>query len=85
MVAWWLVIIGAINWGLVGISGFIDGLYLNVVNLLLGNWPAVESLVYVLVGIAALVAIFGCKKCMSGNCRSVEADINQGSSVNRSM
>jgi len=43
-----------------------------VVNLLLGSWPVVEGIVYVLVGIAAIVKIFGCrcKKCMAacGTC-----------------
>lgn len=67
--AWILVIIGALNWGLVGIAGFISGIEtLNVVNILLGNWPAVENIVYILVGLAALVSLMGCKKCKSGAC-----------------
>ncbi len=49
MVAWLLVIIGAINWGLVGLGGF-AGADWNVVSMLLGSWPQVEWLVYVLVG-----------------------------------
>lgn len=54
-----LVIIGALNWGLVGIGSFIGGTTnLNVVNLLLGSVSWLESIVYVLVGIAALVLIF---------------------------
>lgn len=48
-----LVIIGAINWGLVGLGGFL-GMNLNVVNLLLGSWPTVEYIVYLLVGVAGL-------------------------------
>jgi uncharacterized membrane protein YuzA (DUF378 family) len=51
-----LVIVGAINWGLVGLGGFV-GANWNVVNLLLGGFPAVESLVYVLVGLAGLVEV----------------------------
>ena len=54
-----LVIIGAINWGLVGIAGFVGG-NLNLVNLLLGSVPAIESLVYLVVGLAGLyLAYFG--------------------------
>ncbi len=49
-----LVVIGGINWGLVGLGGFLD-MNLNVVNLLLGAWPMVEWIVYLLVGIATLV------------------------------
>ncbi len=48
-----LVIIGALNWGLVGIGDF-AGSNLNVVNLLLGSWPTVESIVYILVGLAGV-------------------------------
>lgn len=54
-----LVVIGALNWGLVGLGGFI-GQNLNVVNLLLGQWPQVEWSVYLLVGIAAIVHIIMC-------------------------
>jgi len=48
-VAWLLVIVGALNWGLVGLGGF-AGANWNVVGMLLGAWPQVEWLVYVLVG-----------------------------------
>jgi len=49
-----LVIIGAINWGLVGLGGFLN-INLNVVNLLFHSWPAVEWIVYILVGLAGLM------------------------------
>lgn len=49
MVAWLLVIIGALNWGLIGLGGFADADW-NVVNMILGSWPQVEWLVYILVG-----------------------------------
>jgi uncharacterized membrane protein YuzA (DUF378 family) len=57
-----------LNWGLVGLEMLISsGSNWNVVNLLLGSWPVVEGIVYLLVGIAALMSIFGChcKKCMA--------------------
>ncbi len=53
MLAWWLMWIGAVNWGLVGIGGFL-GKNWNIINLLLGRWPQVEWVVYVLVGLSAL-------------------------------
>lgn len=66
MVAWVLVMIGAVNWGLVGIGEFM-GSNLNVVNMLLGNWPTVEAIVYVLVGASAVYEIVKhkgmCKEC----------------------
>lgn len=53
MVAWLLVIVGALNWGLVGLGDF-AGADWNLVNMLLGTWPQVESLVYVLVGASGI-------------------------------
>lgn len=48
MVAFVLAMIGGINWGLVGL------LNLNLVNALLGSWPGLERIVYVLVGVSAV-------------------------------
>lgn len=65
-----LLIIGGLNWGLVGI-GMLLGNDLNVIDMLLGAWPMVAAIVYILVGVAAVMKIFGCrcKKCMAGcNC-----------------
>ena len=61
MIVFLLTIIGGINWGLVGIGRFI-GSDLNLVHMILGSWPAVEWLVYVLVGISAGVLLVGHKK-----------------------
>ncbi len=77
-----LVIIGGLNWGLVGLAMLVSsGSNWNVVNLLLGSWPTVEAIVYVLVGIAAVMKIFGCKckKCMEA-CATCSAggDMNKG-------
>lgn len=75
-----LVIIGAINWGLVGLGGFFGGNW-NVVNLLLGSWPVVEWIIYILVGIAGVMMIFGCK-CLSckESCEGRPTTMNQNSS-----
>jgi len=61
-IAFVLLVIGGLNWGLVAIGNY-AGSNWNVVNLLLGSWPSVESLVYLIVGISALVLIFDKKEC----------------------
>lgn len=43
-----LVIIGGLNWGLIGIADF------NLVSYLFGSIPVVETIVYILVGVCAL-------------------------------
>ncbi|HXK38596.1 MAG TPA: DUF378 domain-containing protein [Candidatus Paceibacterota bacterium] len=69
VVAFILLIVGGLNWGLTGLGGFLGGNW-NVVNLILGSWPAVEWLVYILVGVAAVYEVVkhkqNCKDCGSG-------------------
>ncbi|MBS3060737.1 MAG: DUF378 domain-containing protein [DPANN group archaeon] len=48
-----LLLIGGLNWGLVGVGGF-AGSNWNIVNMILGSWPQVEWVVYILVGLSAL-------------------------------
>lgn len=60
-VSFLLVVIGGINWGLVGLGGFM-GTEWNLVHMIVGSWPQVESLVYVLVGLSALWLLIGHKK-----------------------
>lgn len=62
-----LVIIGGLNWGIVGVSALM-GTPWNLVTALVGAWPVVEAIVYVLVGVAAVYKIFGCPcaKCKEG-------------------
>ncbi|MCX6747345.1 MAG: DUF378 domain-containing protein [Candidatus Nomurabacteria bacterium] len=66
-----LVVVGGLNWGLVG-AGMIAGSMnsWNLVSMLVGSWPMLEAVVYLLVGISAVAQIFGCrcKKCMDGVC-----------------
>ena len=59
-VGFYLVIVGAINWGLVGLGHFFDANW-NVVNLLFGSFPYVEPLIYIVVGICGVMLLFGCK------------------------
>mgnify|MGYP001612557677 CR=1 FL=1 len=76
-----LVIIGGVNWGLIGLGmllGTTGGW--NVLNIIFGSVPVLEGVIYVLVGISAVMMIFGCKcsKCMSGVCAScADPDTNK--------
>ena len=69
MVAWILVMIGGINWLLIGVGGF-AGANWNLVHMLLGSWPAVESIVYIVVGLSAVYEIVkhkgNCRECSTG-------------------
>ena len=56
-----LVVVGGISWGLVALGTWMGGNW-NVVNLLVGGWPAIENLVYLLVGLAAVSLISTHKK-----------------------
>lgn len=59
-----LIVIGGLNWGLVGAFDF------NLVEKILGSMPAIERAVYVLVGLAAIYEAAThkstCKMCSSG-------------------
>ena len=47
-----LVIIGALNWGLVGLFNF------NLVTFIFGGVPVLVSIIYILVGLAGLYMIY---------------------------
>ena len=57
--AWWLLVIGGINWGLVG------AFHYNLVESLFGAWGWLVSLIYILVGLSAIALLFkkSCKMC----------------------
>lgn len=59
-VAFILLVVGGLNWGLVAVG-------YNLVESLLGSWPVVVQIVYGLVGISAIVEIVthkkSCKEC----------------------
>ncbi|OGG66912.1 hypothetical protein A3C21_00665 [Candidatus Kaiserbacteria bacterium RIFCSPHIGHO2_02_FULL_59_21] len=69
MAAFVLLLVGGVNWGLIGLGGFLGSNW-NVVGLILGSWPVVEWLVYLLVGLAAVYEIVthkkNCKECGTG-------------------
>lgn len=57
----WLLIIGGLNWGLVGLFDY------DLVTSLLGSWPWLVKLVFILVGLSAVLVLIeksckGCKK-----------------------
>ena len=60
MVSKWLVVIGGLNWGLVGLGGFV-GSDLNVIKLILGGVAGgvLANIVYLLVGLSAAYALMG--------------------------
>ena len=60
-IAFVLTIIGALNWGLIGLGSF-AGADWNVVHIILGAAPSFEWTVYVLVGLSALYLAFTHKK-----------------------
>ncbi len=65
MVSFILVIVGGLNWGLVGLGWWAGGADWNVVHMILGMWPMVEGLVYVLVGLSAVyLAVMHPKECL---------------------
>lgn len=63
-VAFLLVIVGGLNWGLVAISE-----NYNLVKMILGTWPMVESAVYALVGLSAIYLLVTHK----GDCKTCSA------------
>lgn len=63
MLAFVLVVVGALNWGLVGVADF------NLVNKIFGSWEMIERIVYILVGLSAVYLALthkhDCKHCES--------------------
>ena len=51
-----LVIVGAVNWGIVGLFS------LDLVQLILGSIPILAKIVYILVGISGLYLIYFLRK-----------------------
>ncbi len=52
-----LLIIGGLNWGLVGFFQY------NAVDNFLGQWPMLVRVIYALVGLSALYKIFAWRAC----------------------
>ena len=58
-IAWALVFVGAINWGLVGLFNF------DLVEAIFGGMPVVLKILYILVGLSGLgiLTACNCKAC----------------------
>lgn len=52
MIVGWLVAVGAVNWGLVGL------LNLNVVEMILGAGSLLTRVVYVIIGVAGVWKVY---------------------------
>ncbi len=63
MVTFILLVVGGLNWGLMGVADY------NFVETLLGAGSTLTTIVYVLVGLAAVVEVVShkknCKNCVS--------------------
>lgn len=56
MIAWILVIVGALNWGLVGVADF------NLVDKIFGMGSTLAKIIYILVGLSAVYELVTHKK-----------------------
>ena len=67
IVAYILLVVGGLNWGLVGLGWLAGGADWNVVHMVVGSSMQLEAVVYVLVGLAALWSVLKhgkeCKMC----------------------
>jgi hypothetical protein len=63
VIAFVLVVVGALNWGLYAFG-------YNLVSMLVGAWPVVEKIVYILVGLAAVYFAVTHK----GDCKTCSAE-----------
>jgi hypothetical protein len=61
VIAYSLVIVGALNWGLMGLFQF------NLVSTLFGSFPMLEKYIYIFIGLSALYEVAthqqNCKVC----------------------
>jgi uncharacterized membrane protein YuzA (DUF378 family) len=73
-IAYVLLLIGGINWGIYGVSGY------DVVEVLFGQIPMIANLVYVLVGLSSFYIILsrltlcGCNKTCACSCADSKCD-----------
>jgi uncharacterized protein len=76
-IAFLLLIVGGINWLLVGVLGW------DVGSLFGGMDAIISRIIYILVGLAALVELFthkhNCKSCGVGKMKGGDSGMNHGS------
>jgi uncharacterized membrane protein YuzA (DUF378 family) len=67
--AGWLLIVGGLQLGIMGLGNFLGNDW-NVVGSLLGSWPVVVDVLYVLVGLGAVHGLMSMKGgCCGGKCK----------------
>jgi len=69
-----LLVVGGLNWGLVALG-------YNLVNMLVGSWPMLERLVYLLVGLSAVYKLVTYKK----NCKQCSTQGDMQGDMQRDM
>lgn len=55
--SFWLLVVGGFNWGFVGLFNF------NLVNKIFGSVIWIEDLIYILVGVSAVLVVINTKGC----------------------
>ena len=68
IIAFSLLIIGGLNWGLIGLGAFLDADW-DVISMILGSWQEIEWFVFVLIGLSAVWMTIDHKKTCR-NCSS---------------
>lgn len=64
-VAYILLIVGGLNWGLVGLGWMVgEGADWNVVHMLVGSSMELEATIYILVGLSAVWSLLKNRKAM---------------------
>lgn len=61
MIAFVLMAVGGLNWGLIGLGTLMSADW-NLVNMIFGSWPLLETIIYVLVGASTVYVLVGHKK-----------------------
>ena len=76
MLSFVLVVIGGLNWGLVGLFGF------NLVDAIFGVGGIISRIIYILVGLAAIMLLAthkkDCRACSGGGADSMAKPSNPG-------
>lgn len=52
VLAFVFLVVGALNWGLVGLVN------INLVNYVFGPWPELEKIIYLLIGLSGLYKLY---------------------------
>jgi len=58
-----LLVIGGLNWGLIGIGNLIGGGNWDIIAVIFGSASVISSLLYLIVGLSTVYILVGYKKC----------------------